>query len=98
MTWLAWSLGGFSLLITFGFLLLSIWHLRRLRRAGADRAGKVSLVLALRGDQPGLAALLMMVVTEGTKLIFRASASVVARWLPFFAVTVYWGLPSRPYQ
>ena len=57
MTWLAWSLGGFSLLISLGFLLLSIWHLRRLRRAGADRAGKVSLVLALRGDQPGLAAL-----------------------------------------
>ena len=57
MIWLAWSLGGFSLLITLGFLLLSIWHLRRIRRAGADRAGNVSLILALRGDQPGLAAL-----------------------------------------
>ncbi|MFM7418742.1 MAG: hypothetical protein ACKO54_03415, partial [Alphaproteobacteria bacterium] len=57
MIWLAWVLGGLSLLITLGFLLLSIWHLRSLRRAGADRAGRVSLVLALRGDQPGLAAL-----------------------------------------
>lgn len=57
MIWLAWVLGSVSLLITLGFLLLSIWHLRSLRRAGADRAGRVSLVLALRGDQPGLAAL-----------------------------------------
>ena len=56
MILLAWFLGGVSLLITLGFLLLSIWHLRSLRRAGADRAGRVSLVLALRGDQPGLAA------------------------------------------
>ena len=57
MTWLAWSLGGFSLLITFGFLLLSIWHMQSIRRAGADRAGRVSLVSALRGDQPRLVAL-----------------------------------------
>lgn len=57
MTWLSYGLGGFSLLITLGFLLLSIWHLRKLRRAGADRGGKVSLILALRGHQPGLAAL-----------------------------------------
>ncbi len=57
MIWLFWSLGSVSLLIALGFLLLSIWHLRSLRRAGADRAGRVSLILTLRGNQPGLAAL-----------------------------------------
>jgi porphobilinogen synthase len=31
----------------------------------------------------------MMVVTLGTRFILRASANVVLRWLPFFAVTVY---------
>jgi hypothetical protein len=95
MTWLAWSLGGFSLLISLGFLLLSIWHLRRLRCAGADRAGKVSLVLALRGDQPGLAALFaalaaqefcarrLIIAVESAHDPALAQARALAGMLPF---------------
>jgi len=74
MIWLAWVFGGVSLLITLGFLLLSIWHLRSLRRAGADRAGRVSLVLALRGDQPGLTALFAALAAQE----FRARRLIIA--------------------
>ena len=95
MIWLAWSLGGFSLLMTLGFLLLSIWHLRSLRRAGADRAGKVSLILALRGDQPGLAALFatlaaqefsarrLIIAVESAHDPALARARALAAMLPF---------------
>ncbi|MCA3324805.1 MAG: glycosyltransferase [Roseomonas sp.] len=95
MIWLAWGLGGFSLLITLGFLLLSIWHFRKLRRAGADRAGKVSLILALRGDQPGLAALFAALAAQefsARRLIIAveteadpamAQARALAGMLPF---------------
>ena len=95
MIWLACILGGFSLLITLGFLLLSIWHLRRIRRAGADRAGNVSLVLALRGDQPGLAALFAALAAQefhARRLILAvesahdpalAQACALAPMLPF---------------
>ena len=95
MIWLACILGGFSLLITLGFLLLSIWHLRRIMRAGADRAGNVSLVLALRGDQPGLAALFAALAAQefhARRLILAvesahdpalAQACALAPMLPF---------------
>jgi hypothetical protein len=95
MIWLAWALSGFSLLITLGFLLLSIWHLRKLRVAGADRAGCVSLILALRGDQPGLAALFSALAAQqfqARRLILAvesahdpalAQARALAAMLPF---------------
>jgi hypothetical protein len=40
----------------------------------------------------------MMVVTEGSSPIFLASLRVVERCSPFFAVTVYIGVPSLAYQ
>jgi cellulose synthase/poly-beta-1,6-N-acetylglucosamine synthase-like glycosyltransferase len=95
MIWLAWLFGCFSLLITLGFLLLSIWHLRKIRRAGADRAGKVTLVLALRGEQPGLAALFaalaaqefrarrLIIAVESTHDPALAQSAALAALLPF---------------
>ena len=95
MIWLGWVLGSASLLITLGFLLLSIWHLRSLRRAGADRAGRVSLVLALRGDQPGLAGLFaalaaqefaarrLIIAVESTADPALAQSRMLAGLLPF---------------
>lgn len=95
MIWLFWSLASGSLLVTFGFLLLSIWHLRSLGRAGADRAGRVSLVLALRGDQPGLAALFsalaaqefparrLIIAVESADDPALAQARAMAHKLPF---------------
>ena len=95
MIWLAWSLGGFTVLFTLGFLLLCIWHVRKIRRAGADRAGKVSLILALRGDQPGLAALFralaaqefparrLILVVESAHDPALAQARALAAMLPF---------------
>lgn len=74
MIWLFWGLGGFSLLMTLGFFGLSVWHVRRLRRAGADRGGGVSLILALRGDQPGLAALFAALAAQE----FRARRLIIA--------------------
>jgi SAM-dependent methyltransferase len=81
MAGLAWALAGVTALIAIGSCALALWHVLAIRRVGTPPAAPVTLILAITGDQPGLASLFDALAAQR----FRARRLLVAvesRWDP----------------